>query len=155
MNRMKAVGRCITIAAVTVLISATLQVSKAYPEAYIGGQFGMALPSIGGGLKEVDINSSLFLPGTTHSDLKLSNSFMWGVKAGYYFRSARWFGLEGEFFSTSPHIKEQIHSFSNASIPGSVSSSSPLQGAHFLVPQNTAATILRSWPWNLLRENQR
>lgn len=38
MNRMKAVGRCITIAAVTVLISATLQVSKAYPEAYISGQ---------------------------------------------------------------------------------------------------------------------
>jgi opacity protein-like surface antigen len=41
--------------------------------------------------------------------------------------------MEGEFYSTSPHIKQQIHSFSNPSVPGPVSSTSPLQGAHFQV----------------------
>lgn len=127
----------------TVLVT-LLPATRAYPEAYIGGQFGMALPSIGQGLSDVDINSSFFVPGTTHSDLALATSFMWGVKGGYYFKSARWFGLEAEYFSTSPHIKQQVHTFTNSS--GTASSTSPLQGAHFLVQTVAPLNLMFRYP---------
>jgi opacity protein-like surface antigen len=131
MKRIQTAARYAGLLAFVLLISVAVCVSHVYAEAYIGGQFGMALPSIGGGLKRVEVDT-VFLPGTTHSDLALADSFMWGAKAGYYFKSTRWFGLEAEFFSTSPHVKEQIHSFSHPSV-GTISSGSPLQGAHLLV----------------------
>ena len=134
------------IGSIILSFSATVDATRAYGEAYIGGQFGVALPSIGGGLKKVEIDSPLFLPGTTHSDLALSTSFLWGLKGGYYFRSARWFGLETEFFSTSPNIKEQVHTFSNPSVPGSVSSASALQGAHFTVHTFVPVNLMFRYP---------
>jgi opacity protein-like surface antigen len=106
-------------------------IGPAYAETYIGGQFGMALPSIGGGLKDIEITTQ-FLPGTKHSDLTLSNSAMGGLKVGHYFQGARWFGIEGEFFATSPHIQQQTHTFTNPTVSCS-NCTGTLQGAHFRV----------------------
>lgn len=101
-------------------------------ETYIAGQFGVALPPVGGGFTGVDINSEFFLQGTTHSDLDLSTSFMFGGKVGHYFDSVRWFGLEAEVFHTTPHIEQQAHTFQNPALPG-VAASATLQGAHLRV----------------------
>lgn len=121
----------ITSALPQVLIALVLNVSHAYSETYIAGQLGLALP-VGGGLTSVDVDSSFFLSGTTHSDLELSSSFMFGGKVGHYFDSARWFGLEAEVFHTTPHIDQQGHTFQNPSVPGVIGPTT-LQGAHFRV----------------------
>jgi opacity protein-like surface antigen len=139
MNRTRAAGRCIAIAVLTVLISATLQVSKAYPEAYIAGQFGMTLPSVGKGLSDGEFTE--FAPRGTISDRDLKSSLIIGVKAGYYFPRARWFGLEMELFHTTPHIKQQEvritiqpgTTFNGFSIPGSGTATGTLSGDHFRV----------------------
>lgn len=122
-------GRLATL--VSFLLLCGSMAGQAYAEPYIGGQFGMALPSIGGGLKDIETTTQ-FLPGTKHSDLTLSNSAMGGLKAGYFFRGARWFGLEGEFYATSPHIQQQTHTFTNPSVSCS-NCTGMLQGAHFRV----------------------
>ena len=93
------------------LSSLFLVVPTAYGETYIAGQLGVALPPVGGGFTGVDVNSEFFLQGTTHSDLDLSTSFMFGGKVGHYFDSVRWFGLEAEVFHTTPHIEQQTHTF--------------------------------------------
>ncbi|TKS58954.1 MAG: hypothetical protein EWM72_02606 [Nitrospira sp.] len=131
MNRMLAVTRYLGIFVIALVISSPLIVSDTYAETYIAGQFGMALPAIEGGLKSIDTTTQ-FIPGTTHSDLDLANSFMFGAKLGHYFNSIRWFGLEAEAFHTTPHIKQQVHEFQNPSVPG-VTPSATLQGALFRV----------------------
>ena len=119
--------------AAALFLSMVLTVPNAYPETYIGGQIGTALPAIGGGLKNIDITSRTSILGPTHSDLALDSSITFGAKIGHYFNSARWFGLEAEFFSTTPDIKQQVHTFPNPSAPCAVPCSSTLQGAHFRV----------------------
>ncbi|HEX6726599.1 MAG TPA: hypothetical protein VF078_04550, partial [Nitrospira sp.] len=111
--------------------SAMLAVPNAYPETYIAGQLGVALPSLGGELSSIDVNSP-FIPGTRHSDLELATSLVYGGKVGHYFEFARWFGLEAEVFYTTPHIEQQVHTFSHPTVP-CPSCSATLQGAHFRV----------------------
>ncbi|MGQ0812696.1 MAG: outer membrane protein [Nitrospiraceae bacterium] len=80
---------------------------SAYAETYIGGQFGVTFP---GNLS----NGQVTTPGfgaLTLSDQELSNSLMWGLKAGHYFTALRWFGVEAEFFYTTPHVKQQPLTF--------------------------------------------
>ena len=113
----------------TLLLLSLLLVPTAYGETYIAGQFGVALP---GGLSDGDITSEFLLPGTTHGELDLSTSFMFGGKVGHYFNSARWLGIEAEVFHTTPHIDQQVHTFQNPSVPG-VTASATFQGAHFRV----------------------
>jgi opacity protein-like surface antigen len=123
--------------------SVTLTVPNAYPETYIGGQLGVALPA---SLSDGDINSSFFLSGTTHGDLELSNSFAFGGKVGHYFNSVSWFGLEAEVFHTTPHIEQQVHTIQNSSVPGPTLTAT-LQGAHL--------RVLTVAPFNLMfRYNQ-
>lgn len=115
-----------------VLSSLFIVVPTAYGETYVAGQFGFAVPGLGGGLSDGDINSSFFLPGTTHGEFELSTSLMFGGKVGHYFNSARWIGVEAEVFHTTPHIDQQVHTFQNPSVPG-VTASATLQGAHLRV----------------------
>ena len=122
--------RQFALIAMTLLLVVTARVSPAYSEAYISGQIGMSLPSIGQGLTAIDTTTQ-FLPGTTHSDLALQSSTLIGFKVGYFFKQARWLGLEAEAFSTTPHIKQQVHTLENPSSPGSASAT--LQGAHLRV----------------------
>jgi opacity protein-like surface antigen len=131
MSRIRRVTRSLGISAAALVIAAFSEVPNTYAESYIAGQFGVALPSIAGGLESIDITTQ-FIPGTTHSDLELSNSFLYGAKVGHYFNAARWFGLEAEAFYTTPHIKHQVHTIANPSVPGPPSSAM-LQGAHFRV----------------------
>lgn len=139
MNRMRTVERYLGTIAMTVLISSTITAPLAYPEAYIGGQFGMALPSITKGLSSIELTD--FSPEGTMSSRSLKSSPMAGLKAGYFFPRARWFGIEGEFFITTPHIKQQA---TTVTIPaGAVlkdfgpitggSSTGTLSGDHFRV----------------------
>ncbi len=143
MNLGWAAVRYLRIFTLSLLSCLSIAVPSAYPEAYIAGQFGMALPSIGKGLTDIDITTQ-FLPGTTHSDLALKSSAMFGAKAGYYFRGARWFGLEAEAYNTTPHIKQQTHTFQNPSVPGTVSGT--LQGAHFRVFTLAPANLMFRYP---------
>lgn len=115
-----------------VLLSLFIAIPTAYGETYVAGQFGFAVPGLGGGLSDGDINSSFFLPGTTHGEFELSTSLMFGGKVGHYFNSARWIGVEAEVFHTTPHIDQQVHTFQNPSVPG-VTASATLQGAHLRV----------------------
>jgi opacity protein-like surface antigen len=131
MKQRQAETRYLGISIVALVIFGSVSVSDTYAETYIGGQFGIALPEIGGGLSSIDTTTQ-FLPGTTHSDLELANSVMLGAKLGHYFKSAPWFGLEAEVFYTTPHIEQQVHEFQNPSVPGP-SPSATLQGAHFRV----------------------
>lgn len=121
-----------TALAASLLLMTGAFTTTAYAETYIGGQFGIALPSIGGGLKNIETTSQ-FLAGTTHSDLALASSAMVGGKIGHYFNGARWFGLEAEFFATAPHIEQQVHTFTNPAVSCPATCSGTLQGAHFRV----------------------
>jgi len=139
MIRIRLIGRCLGIASIAVLISAFVGVSRAYPEAYIGGQFGSTLSSLGSGLSSGEFTD--FSPPGTISDRDLKSSFVIGLKAGYYFPKARWFGLETEIFHTTPHIKQQQTSITlqpgttinGVVIPGSGTATGTLSGDHFRV----------------------
>ena len=85
------------------LLSFLIATPYAYPEAYIGGQIGTTLA--GNTLKGVELTD--FSPPGTMSDRELASSALLGVKVGYYFPRARWFGIETEFYQTNPHIKQQ------------------------------------------------
>lgn len=85
------------------LLSFLIATPYAYPEAYIGGQIGTTLA--GNTLKGVELTD--FSPAGSMSDRELASSALLGVKLGYYFPRARWFGIETEFFQTTPHIKQQ------------------------------------------------
>jgi len=141
------------ICATTLLFSSLLlPAPTAYGETYIAGQFGFAEPGLGGGLSDVD-TTTFFLPGTTHSDLKVSTSFMYGGKIGHYFdfaRWARWVGLEAEVFHTTPHIDQQVHTFQNPSVPG-VSASAIFQGAHFRVLTLAPFNLMLRYPMTRLQ----
>jgi opacity protein-like surface antigen len=132
MNPIHKAVQSLAISAIVLGLATTAQVSSTYAETYIAGQFGVTLPMVDGGLKSIDVNSSVFLPGTTHSDLELSKSLMYGAKVGHYFNAARWVGVEAEAFYTTPHIEQQVHTFQNPGVPG-VLPSATLQGAHLRV----------------------
>ncbi len=96
------------------LVSFLMTAPYAYPEAYIGGQVGSTIA----GKKLTGVELTEFSPPGSMSDRSLANSAVVGLKAGYYFPRARWFGLETEFYQTNPHIKQQPTTISIA--PGSV-----------------------------------
>lgn len=121
------------------LVACAILPSLAYGEAYIAGQFGIALPSIGKGLTDVKLTD--FSPEGSMSDRALKPSFLFGAKVGYFFPQARGFGIETEVFATTPHIKGQT---SIVSIPpgatlkgiGPVTggtNTTPVRGDHFRV----------------------
>lgn len=133
MKQRYAIRASLRICATTLLLlSLFLVVPTAHGETYIAGQFGFAVPGLGGGLSDGDITSSFFLPGTTHGEFELSTSLMFGGKVGHYFNSARWIGIEAEVFHATPHIDQQVHTFQNPSVPG-VTASATFQGANFRV----------------------
>ena len=122
MNWIRTTVRCLGMSVAVVAYVATSNASISYAETYIGGQFGVTVPSLpssfitGKGLSNGELTSSsatfstgtVTLPsGTTVSDQSLKNSFMFGGKIGHYFDRARWFGIEAEVFYTNPHLKQQ------------------------------------------------
>ena len=127
MRKLQKIQRYLGASIIALALASGLESTETRAETYIAGQFGFAVP---GGLSDGDVTSSFLLPGTTHGELELSTSFMFGGKVGHYFNSARWVGLEAEVFYTTPHIDQQVHTFQNPSVPG-VTVSATLQGAYF------------------------
>ncbi len=103
MKVLQAVVRSTVMIGLTTGLSLIVSVSPAYPEAYIGGQFGTAVS--GNTLTNVDLTD--FTPNASMSDRSLAPSPLIGMKLGYFFPRARWFGLETEVYHMTPHIKQQ------------------------------------------------
>jgi opacity protein-like surface antigen len=85
---------CMTMLIATVLPS--------YAEMYVGGQFGLSLPNSFSNVAGLGTDSSL-----KGSDLDLATSPLYGAKVGYFFPRLNWLGVEGEFFYSNPHMKQQ------------------------------------------------
>jgi opacity protein-like surface antigen len=112
------------------LIPIVLSMPQAYAESYVAGQFGVTLPSIGGGLSNNDL-TGIFIPGSTVSDQALTSSILYGAKVGHYFTALPWVGLEAEIFNTTPHVKQQSLEFFAPS--GATVGSVNVEGLNFRV----------------------
>ena len=88
----------ILIAAVFVLCLST---NSSRAEFYFGGAIGGNFPL---DFSDVELNSINNPP----IDLSLENSLAYGGKAGYFFSSLKWLGVEVEAFNTNPNIKQQV-----------------------------------------------
>ena len=134
MNTAQSTRRFVITSLLTILVPIVLFGPQAYAETYVAGQFGVALPSIGGGLTDVDL-TGVFPAGSTMSDRALKTSALYGAKLGYFFPQAPWFGIETEIFNTTPHIKEQSTTVSVPSSPTVTggTTTATVSGDHFRV----------------------
>jgi hypothetical protein len=99
-------------------IVTTTLVSATYAETYIAGQFGVTLPSVAGkSLGEGEMSGRFITPGSKVSAQSLDESILYGGKIGHYFKAVPWLGLEAEVYNTTPHIKQQMLTFSGPSGP--------------------------------------
>ena len=71
-------------------------------EFYIGGQGGLTVPNKLSNVEGIDHDA-----GLKTSDLKLATSGLYGAKAGYFFGRLPWLGIEGDFYYSTPHLKQQ------------------------------------------------
>ena len=108
--------RFLFMSLLTVLAPIVLCAPQAYAETYVGGQFGLSMPSIGKGLSNGELTSrnvtfptgtATFPEGTTIDNQSLASSLLVGIKLGHFFSRAPWLGIETELFQTTPHIKQQ------------------------------------------------
>ena len=106
MNTIQSTRQFVITGLLVLLVPIVLFSPQAYAETYVAGQFGVALPSIGEGLTNVDL-TGVFPAGSNMSDRALKTSVLYGAKLGYFFPQAKWFGIEAEVFNTTPHIKGQ------------------------------------------------
>lgn len=118
----------------------------AQAESYVAGQFGITVPSISGGLTNVDLTGS-FPDGSTFSDNALKSSLMFGAKFGHFFTRVPWFGLETEAFMTNPHIKQQPLTLT---VPP-VSATAELPGAYFRVITWAPVNLVFRYPGKRLQ----
>lgn len=85
----------------TWLVSATIGTNPTSAEIYIAGYGGVnfadRINTVGGTGPQAGVSGPLV-------DFDLQNSITYGGKVGY-FPGHSWFGIEGEVFHTSPHIK--------------------------------------------------
>jgi opacity protein-like surface antigen len=103
-------------------------------EPYIAGQVGVAFPQPLSDVELDQIPTPTTPEGTKSSDLSLATSGVYGAKAGYYFESLRWLGVEGEVYQLSPNVKQQTVS---ETPPGGATTTTLKPGANLIV--NTVA----------------
>jgi hypothetical protein len=131
MNQIQKAVQSLAISAVVLGLATTAQVSSTYAETYIAGQFGVTLPSVAGkSIGEGDLVGQFVIPGSRVSGQSLDESILYGGKIGHYFKAVPWLGLEAEVYNTTPHIKQQVITFSGPSGPVG---SAELPGLHFRV----------------------
>jgi opacity protein-like surface antigen len=149
MNWISTVVRCLGVSIVVVAYVATSNVSRSYAETYIAGQFGVTLPSVAGkSLGEGDLTGQLIIPGSRVSAQSLDESILYGGKIGHYFKAVPWLGLEAEVYNTTPHIKQQMTTFSGPSGPvGSVE----LPGVNFRVLTIAPLNLMFRYPGTRLQ----
>jgi opacity protein-like surface antigen len=126
----------------------------AQAESYVAGQFGITVPSISGGLTNVDLTGS-FPDGSTFSDNALKSSLMFGAKFGHFFNRVPWFGLETEAFMTNPHIKQQPLTLTlppiPPALPNGASATAELPGAYFRVVTWAPVNLVFRYPGKRLQ----
>jgi opacity protein-like surface antigen len=77
-------------------------------EWYVGGYGGLSYP---GAFSNVTLNDPALAGGVSGArlnDLELTSSLVGGVKAGYFFTSRPWLGLEADVFTLKPDVKQQV-----------------------------------------------
>lgn len=76
-------------------ISGILPDAPTQAETYVAGQFGLLDH---GTLKD---------PKNLSSDLGLKNSLMYGAKLGHYMENLKYFGIETEAYTSTPHVRQE------------------------------------------------
>ena len=144
---------CGISAIVLTVSSVILAVPNAYPEAYVAGQLGAPLPSLGGGLTDAEFNVTS--PPFEIPDQPLKSSLLYGAKIGYYFHQVRWFGLETEVYNTMPHMKQLDTTWTIpagtflpgvGTVPVSVTSPVTLPGNHLRVLMWAPVNLMFRYP---------
>jgi hypothetical protein len=131
MNHIQRTVQPLAIAAIVLGFAMVTHIPATCAETYIAGQFGVTLPSVlGKGLGEGDLTGQFIVPGSRVSAQSLDESILYGGKVGHYFKAVRWLGLEAEVYNTTPHIKQQVTTFSG---PSGVAGSAELPGLHLRV----------------------
>src|ERR1044071_607123 len=77
-------------------------------EWYVVGYGGLSYP---GAFSNVTVNDPALAGGVSGArlnDLELKSSLVGGVKAGYFFISRPWLGLETDVFTLKPDVKQQV-----------------------------------------------
>ena len=92
--------RRLPVVAGSVVIAILWTSNVVHGEWYVAGQVG---PTFADKLANIELTDFSNRP----PDLDLKNSIAYGAKLGY-FGGHGWFGLEGEIFNTTPHIKQDI-----------------------------------------------
>lgn len=88
--------------------------AEMYVAGFGGVNFADRINAIGGTGPQAGV---LDLDPSSNPDFDLQNSITYGGKIGYFFGHS-WFGIEGEVFHSSPHIKELPASGSFPADPG-------------------------------------
>lgn len=113
-----------------------------WAEAYISGFAGVTLP------QELTNMEGVVAPSTARNnpveDLALANSFVSGVKLGYYLPGKlRWLGAETEFFYTNPHVKQQRFSSGGIRGTGGTYTVQGAAGSHMRVATQALNLVVR------------
>ena len=89
--------------------------ASANAEPYVALQLGGAISN-----KDSDVKGTGGLAGVSLGDIDLKSSFMYGVKAGYFFPSLKWLGIESEIFTSTPDTKDQSVPATTPMGPGTI-----------------------------------
>jgi opacity protein-like surface antigen len=132
---------CFFSVCMTVLL-ATVHPSRA--ELNVGGELGVSLPNSFSNVSGLGTDS-----GLKGSDLDLATSPLYGAKVGYFFPGLNWLGVEGEFFYSNPHMKQQLTTstgtFNTAVGPVTGTATQEVPGAHVRM-MTAAANVIARYP---------
>lgn len=116
--------------------------SPSHAEMYVGGELGLSLPNSFSNVSGLGTDS-----GLKGSDLDLATSPLYGAKVGYFFPGLNWLGIEGEFFYTNPHMKQQqttsTGTFTTPIGPVTGTATQEVPGAHVRMMTAAANVIVR------------
>jgi len=127
----------------TALIAALVGwVSPSHAEMYVAGQLGYTIPN---GLSNVKGTGPT--SGQTTSDLDQINSPLFGFKVGYFFPGLPWLGVEGDFYYTTPHVKQQlVDKTATNPLTGTKQSFSVLTPGFHMTYMNATANVIARYP---------
>jgi opacity protein-like surface antigen len=132
---------CFFSACITVLIAMVL---PSHAEMYVAGQLGVSLPNSFSNVSGLGTDS-----GLKGSDLDLATSPLYGAKVGYFFPGLNWLGVEGEFFYSNPHMKQQqttsTGTFNTPIGPVTGTATQDVPGAHVRM-MTAAANVIARYP---------
>lgn len=107
------------------------QPDLAKAESYVAGQFGLS------------VHGTYNDPDNVVSDLKLKSSPVYGAKLGHYFDNLKYFGVETEAYTLTPHIKQQAVAING--IPAGT-----ISGSHLRVT-TWAANVVYRYPGEIFQ----